>query len=368
MSQGTGTDVSGAGASPSTPLVARPDEHGRAAMNPAPEHGTLAALRGRSLADIGETARRLVASPRAQARAAFACTGLLVVVIAWLLADTLWFMATGSAGEQAAGPARKAQPGAAAPPVDMQRIANQHLFGVAEAAPPAAADGPAPVTSLPLQLLGVFVAGSPGESTAVIAEENREGELFRVGDAVPGNAVLAEVHNDRVVLQRGAERESLAFPESGGGIASVDEPVEGLGGSDFEGGDPGLIEVEPSDAEAVEAPAAEPVQASSGSSEGGSLARYRDRLKSEPTSVLSEIGMQPISGGAAQGYRVGDNVGEGLARVGLQPGDVVLTVNGRPVGNIQNDQQQVDSVMSQGSARLEIQRGNRRFFVTASLR
>jgi general secretion pathway protein C len=291
-----------------------------------------------------------------------------VIAIAWLLADTLWFMATGSAGEQATGPARRTPTAAAAPPVDMQRIANQHLFGVAEAAPPPTPDGPAPVTSLPLQLLGVFVAGSPAESTAVIAEENREGELFRVGDAVPGNAVLAEVHNDRVVLQRGAERESLAFPESGGGIASVDEPVEGLGGSNFQDSDPGLIEVEPSDAEAVEAPAAEPVQASSGSSEGGSLARYRDRLKSEPTSVLSEIGMQPISGGAAQGYRVGDNVGEGLARVGLQPGDVVLTVNGRPVGNVQNDQQQVDSVMSQGSARLEIQRGNRRFFVTASLR
>jgi general secretion pathway protein C len=308
--------------------------------------GGNARVRGRSLADVAESARRIVASPRAQARAAFACTGLLVIAIAWLLADTLWFMATGSAGEQATGPARRTPTAAAAPPVDMQRIANQHLFGVAEAAPPPTPDGPAPVTSLPLQLLGVFVAGSPAES----------------------NAVLAEVHNDRVVLQRGAERESLAFPESGGGIASVDEPVEGLGGSNFQDSDPGLIEVEPSDAEAVEAPAAEPVQASSGSSEGGSLARYRDRLKSEPTSVLSEIGMQPISGGAAQGYRVGDNVGEGLARVGLQPGDVVLTVNGRPVGNVQNDQQQVDSVMSQGSARLEIQRGNRRFFVTASLR
>ncbi len=330
---------------------------------------TRATVRSRSLPEVLEAGRRMAASPRNQARAAFAVTGLLVVGIAWLLADTLWFMATGSEAHRAAAPARQARANPSAPAIDMNRVAAQHLFGVVEAAPASETDGPAPVTTLPLQLLGVFVSASPTESTAVIAEESRDGELFKVGEPVPGNAVLAEVHNDRVVLQRGAERETLAFPESGGGgFARTDEPVDGLGGGDFEGGEPGLIEVEPSEAQPVEAPDAEPVQASDGGGEGNSLARYRDRLKSEPTSVLSEIGMQPISGGAAQGYRVGDNVGEGLARVGLQPGDVVLTVNGRPVGNVQNDQQQVDSVMSQGSARLEIQRGNRRFFVTASLR
>ena len=56
-----------------------------------------------------------------------------------------------------------------------------------------------------------------------------------------------------------------------------------------------------------------------------------------------------------------------LSQTGLQPGDVILSVNGRPVGDINRDQKELDNVLAQGSARLEVQRGTRRFFVTASL-
>jgi len=51
----------------------------------------------------------------------------------------------------------------------------------------------------------------------------------------------------------------------------------------------------------------------------------------------------------------------------LQPGDVILSVNGRPVGDLSQDRLEVDNVLAQGSARIEVQRGTRRFFVTASL-
>jgi general secretion pathway protein C len=51
----------------------------------------------------------------------------------------------------------------------------------------------------------------------------------------------------------------------------------------------------------------------------------------------------------------------------LQPGDIILSVNGQAVGDIRQDQKQIDNLLAQGSARLEVQRGNRRFFITASL-
>ena len=322
--------------------------------------------------------------PRTVPRAllASALTGLIIVGIAWSLADATWFMATGGHQTPEQRPPSSTARTAAVdkatlPGVDLQRVASLHIFGVAPVTVVANADATdAPVTALPLQLLGVFVAGIADDSTAVIAEENRDGELFGVGDPLPGNAVLAQVHSDRVVLKRGSEVETLRFPETAGtnGFASSDDPSASFGAD---------AQFDPSDAAMIEAPEPEAVvpdvidaadpqtrRDSNGQAAGGqtSLAAYRDRLKSEPASVLNEIGMQPINNGAAQGYRVGDNVGSGLARVGLQPGDVVLTVNGQPVGNIQNDQRQVDGVMSQGSARLEVQRGNRRFFVTASLR
>ena len=312
---------------------------------------------------------------------ASALTGLLVVGIAWSVADATWFMATGArqAPQQAASStsADRTARASATPPADLQRVASLHIFGTAPAVPVESADtADAPVTALPLQLLGVFVAGIADDSTAVIAEENRDGELFSIGDPVPGNAVLSEVHSDRVVLKRGSEVETLRFPEvaATSGFASSDDPTASFSGDgQFDPGDAAMIEAPEPEAvvpDVIDAAEPQTRNDTSGraSSTQTSLATYRDRLKSEPSSVLNEIGMQPINNGAAQGYRVGDNVGSGLARVGLQPGDVVLTVNGQPVGNIQNDQRQVDGVMSQGSARLEVQRGNRRFFVTASLR
>ncbi len=96
---------------------------------------------------------------------------------------------------------------------------------------------------------------------------------------------------------------------------------------------------------------------------------YRDRLQQDPTGTLSALGVAPVSTSGAQGYRVDNLAGSPyLAQTGLQAGDVVLSVNGRPVGDIQSDQAEIDNIVAQGSARLEVQRGTRRFFVTTSLK
>ncbi len=96
---------------------------------------------------------------------------------------------------------------------------------------------------------------------------------------------------------------------------------------------------------------------------------YRERLQQDPVGTLNSLGVAPVASGGAQGYRV-DSLASSpyLAQTGLQPGDVVLSVNGRPVGDVQQDQAQIDNIVAQGSARLEVQRGTRRFFVTASLK
>ena len=115
-------------------------------------------------------------------------------------------------------------------------------------------------------------------------------------------------------------------------------------------------------------PNAVPPQARNGASVGSSVAHYGNRFKNDPSQVLNELGVQPISASGAQGYRIGSaSTASGFAQVGLQPGDVVLSVNGQAVGNVQSDRQQIDSIRAQGSAKLEVQRGNRRFFITAAL-
>ncbi len=102
---------------------------------------------------------------------------------------------------------------------------------------------------------------------------------------------------------------------------------------------------------------------------GNVVQSYRDRLQQDPAGTLNSLGVAPVSSSGAQGYRV-DSLASSpyLAQTGLQAGDVVLSVNGRPVGDIQQDQAEIDNIVAQGSARLEVQRGTRRFFVTASLK
>jgi general secretion pathway protein C len=99
------------------------------------------------------------------------------------------------------------------------------------------------------------------------------------------------------------------------------------------------------------------------------LQAFGERLNVDPTGTLAEFGVEPVTQGSAGGYRLGSEIPSStLAQVGLRPGDVVLSVNGQAVGNIQQDRAQLDSIMDAGSARLEIQRGDRRFFVTTRIR
>ncbi|MBD3646188.1 MAG: hypothetical protein HUJ31_01785 [Pseudomonadales bacterium] len=51
----------------------------------------------------------------------------------------------------------------------------------------------------------------------------------------------------------------------------------------------------------------------------------------------------------------------------MQQGDVILSVNGSPVGNVANDRGLVDQALAAGRVRVEIQRGSRRFFLTVPI-
>ena len=81
--------------------------------------------------------------------------------------------------------------------------------------------------------------------------------------------------------------------------------------------------------------------------------------------MISKIGLSETKSG---GYRVG-NVSNSpyLRQSGLQSGDVILSVNGQTLSNVQNDRTQLAGLMAGGTARLEIQRGDIRFTITASM-
>ncbi len=99
------------------------------------------------------------------------------------------------------------------------------------------------------------------------------------------------------------------------------------------------------------------------------LREYQEKFAQDAQGALNELGVAAVSGDQSQGYRI-DDVSQSayLSRSGLQTGDVILSVNGRQVGNLQQDKLELANIVAQGSARIEVRRGSRRFFITASLK
>jgi general secretion pathway protein C len=144
---------------------------------------------------------------------------ILVVLIAWLLARSVWMLVPGSA----AGDAAEAVPGPgaghaeASGQVDVQAIANAHLFGEATAdatPPPAAADhDDVAETRLNLSLKGTITANDNQASIAIIADTGNQEKVYAISDTVLPGTTLHAVYADRVILNRGGALEALRLPK-----------------------------------------------------------------------------------------------------------------------------------------------------------
>ena len=280
---------------------------------------------------------------------------LIIAGIAYTLATTGLFFLAGTEEPQAASATANQTEARVRPAANVQAVVNRHLFGIADAPEEVATEAPAVETRLPLELQAVFVATPDDEreddaSTAIIAQRGKGGLLYRVGDSVPGNAKLAEVRSDHVILSRAGVRERLNFPRLR---------------SQFTQDEQDAATIAPSQADPVAN-----VSYAESEPDQEDLSRYLEQRSAEirdnPEAVLNDLGVESAEGG---GYRIGSAASSPyLSQTGLQPGDVILSVNGRPVGDAEADRNQLASLLEQGTARIEVQRGSRRFFVTTSLK
>ena len=127
---------------------------------------------------------------------------------------------------QPARPDLAAEPAPAPPPVrapnrtlELATVLNAHLFGLSATTPTSAAD--APLTSIPLVLAGVMAMPDPRQGMAILGENAAAARFYKVGSALPGNAVLHSVYNDRVLLERNGAVEALFLPRTLKGTSPV---------------------------------------------------------------------------------------------------------------------------------------------------
>lgn len=99
-------------------------------------------------------------------------------------------------------PAAKASP-------YINALPSWHLFGIADGNAAAL-----PKTRLSLSLEGVLLSQDPGHSTAIIAVGGGAGKVYKIGDKLPGGAVLSAVSKASVVLENMGRMESLPLVRS----------------------------------------------------------------------------------------------------------------------------------------------------------
>ena len=254
--------------------------------------------------------------------------------------------------------------------IPIEQIAALHLFGqprvaeVEEEVPEETLRD----TRLSLRLVAVFVADQAQASSALVARKGGQPERFEIGETVVGNAELAAVYADRVVLSRGSLRENLRFEKS----KSFVQAGEGTGGVDMRADD-GQLGGQVRDGLSGETAGVVAESSASRKSEqspGPSVREAMDEYREiSPREVLErlDVGAADVEA-SADAYTLGALADRPeFSHTGLQRGDRILSVNGRAVGDFHGDRSAIDRLLALGSASLEVQRGERRFVVTVSL-
>ena len=149
-------------------------------------------------------------------RLAMACNILLLGWIAWTVAQPfLGWQRQDTDTQTAALPETQIAGIPETGERERYDITSWHLFGVPSAKPADIAPEKlnAPETRLNLELNGVYLDDQPGNSRAIISEKGKQQEHYQVGDQLPGNAVLDEIHAGHVLLERNGRYERLALTE-----------------------------------------------------------------------------------------------------------------------------------------------------------
>ena len=273
---------------------------------------------------------------------AFAIAALILL---WLLARTFWLLVPADDG-LATAPLRAATTASAAPGVS---VSKWHLFG--NALQQQSLQRNAPATTLDLNLRGTLADADPHSGIAVIADAQGIERAWRTGEEIAAGVTLDEVHSDRVVLRHDGVQEILVLVRDEAAERVAPIPPDQRGGKSLRNTAPG------SATSPGALPAFAPPQLAHGALD---WQKTMDKIGGNPAELASNVRIDPvINNGQIAGVRVSAANGDAalISRLGLQPGDIVIAVNGIPVDSVARGQQIVESLGNAGSVRVTVSRG-----------
>ena len=219
---------------------------------------------------------------------------VLVVALAWQLVQLTWlFLGAATVNPAAVG---NAPPATAVVAQDLNGIVNAHLFGIASKDPNPADVSAAPQTQMNLVLTGTMASADPQKGYAIVGDSATSAKTYPTGATLRPGTRLHSVFTDRVIIDNGGKLETLVLPRQ------------------F----------------AVTAAQVRPAVAATGNGVGDELRRIAE---TNPGAFTSVVRPQPVfANGVQRGYRVYPGRDrQQFSRLGLQPGDLVTSVNGTPL-------------------------------------
>lgn len=277
---------------------------------------------------------------------------LLVIWIASLIASLTWDLLTPEEAPEAAAVVPANIPVQAS--ADRQLI-NQlpgwHLMGVVARGGTApvntTAPADAPETSLKLVLRGVFSSEDKINARAIIADPKGKEDQYSVGDNLPGNAELVEVHPTKVILKRGGRYETLKMLQdaTSGGMV-VRKPAR----------------------QRVAPQRAAPRRAAVSPEER--LRNIRENLRNRPRDLYNLVKAKPVNDadGKIMGYELEPGRDPELfAAAGLQEGDVAIQINDIKLDNPANSARALKSAQSGDTVSVTVLRNGQEQILSLSV-
>ena len=179
-----------------------------------------------------------------------------------------------------------------------------------------------PETALEIRLLGVFSDRFNKKSAAIIERKDEESTLVMIGDVLPDGVKVSRILKDRVIFNKNGEKEQLPLTKWKD-YKNVKDKI------------------------------------------------YKDKNKKNkdlkkddkvhpPTysEFLAHAGLKRVNAEMASGYMVGEGAEAVKEQYGLQQGDIILSVNGYPVG-AEADDRLAGSSLIDGAGKMKVLRGGR---------
>lgn len=264
----------------------------------------------------------------------------LLIAVAYVLARLTWLVVAPPTGVPSSpAPAASSTATTSAQANDTRelatRIAARHLFGRTSPATSSGQSINAPETNLNVTLRGIIAADDPNRSRALItAGSGNDSKSYRIGADIPGGANVHGIHPDRVILSRDGRLEALKLPRENTGSAQITRESRPT------------TRVEPRRS------VSPPAQRDRG--------HPRSRQQHTDARLSQLVRVRPqMHDGKLVGYRLypGSHPAPFLSS-GLEPGDVVTAVNGKPVKNPADLLASLKTAKGDSSVRVTVKRGN----------